>query len=138
MADSRDFLGRGWSFPPRPDAATGRFSTTSGEENIRQSVYIILSTRCGERAMMPQFGCNLHDYVFELPDTSALTLVRSEVVDALTRWEPRITDIGVDVDLSGLNAGKLVLDISYTVRDTNRPDNLVFPYYLYEGVGDER
>ncbi len=137
MAGTRDFLGTGWSFPPRADGATGRFVTSSEEENIRQSVYIILSTRRGERAMLPQFGCNLHDYVFELPDLAAVTLVRSEVIDALTRWEPRIVDIAVDVRLDEIHTGKLILDVGYTVRDTNRPDNLVFPYYLYEGVGDE-
>ena len=87
--------------------------------------------------MLPQFGCNLHDYVFELPDLAAVTLVRSEVIDALTRWEPRIVDIAVDVRLDEIHTGKLILDVGYTVRDTNRPDNLVFPYYLYEGVGDE-
>ena len=137
MAGTRDFLGRGWAFPPRVDGATGRVATSSEEENIRQSVRIILTTRCGERAMRPDFGCNLHNYVFELPDQTALTRIQAEVTEALTLWEPRIIDIGVNVDLDGLGRGEVLFHIHYTVRSTNNPNNLVFPYYLYEGVGDK-
>ena len=137
MHSTRDFLGQGWNFPPGANAATGRFLVSSEEENIRQSVRIILTTRCGERAMLPDFGCNLHDYVFELPDTSAMSMVRAEVVRALTRWEPRIIDVEVDIDDTDMGEGKLLFRISYTVRSTNNPNNIVFPYYLYEGVGDE-
>lgn len=137
MAGTRDFLDTGWAFPPRADEATGRMQTSSEEENIRQSVRIILSTRCGERAMRPDFGCNLHDYVFELPDQGALTRVQAEVTEALTLWEPRIMDVGVEVDLDRLDRGEVLLNVHYTVRSTNNPNNLVFPYYLYEGVGDE-
>jgi hypothetical protein len=109
----------------------------SGEEDIRQSVYIILMTRLNERAMLPDFGSNLHDFVFELPDAASMALFRSEVTSSLIRWEPRIMDIAVDVDTSQIIKGKAILNISYTVRATNNPGNLVFPYYLYEGVGIE-
>lgn len=137
MAGARDFLGRGFSFPPAVDAVTGRFRMAELEEDIRQSIYIILMTRKGERPMRPEFGCTLHDYVFELPDRHAVTLITGSVLEALTQWEPRIVDTAVGIDTSGLHAGKIVLNISYTVRDTNNPNNLVFPYYLYEGVGIE-
>ncbi|MCL2055594.1 MAG: GPW/gp25 family protein [Oscillospiraceae bacterium] len=131
------FLGKGLSFPPRVDPVTGRFVMCSGEEDIRQSIYIILMTRMGERAMMPDFGCRLHDFVFELPDAASMALLRNEVTTALIRWEPRIIDIGVEIDTTRIVDGRVVLDISYVVRATNNPGNLVFPYYLYEGVGIE-
>lgn len=137
MAGARDFLGRGFSFPPDVDAVTGRFRMSGLEEDIRQAIYIILMTRKGERPMLPDFGCTLHDYVFELPDRHAITLITGSVLEALTRWEPRIVNTAVQVDISQLHAGKMILQISYTVRDTNNPNNLVFPYYLYEGVGIE-
>ncbi|MDL2232084.1 GPW/gp25 family protein [Ruminococcaceae bacterium OttesenSCG-928-L11] len=137
MSGTSAFLGRGFSFPPRVDPATGRFVMCSEEEDIRQSIYIILMTRKNERAMMPDFGCDIHDYIFELPDTASMSMLRGEVVDALTRWEPRIIDITVDVDLRDIHNGKALVNIGYTVRATNNPNNLVFPYYLYEGVGIE-
>ena len=137
MNDTAAFLGKGLAFPPRIDPVTGRFVMCSGEEDIRQSIYIILMTRLNERAMMPEFGSSLHDFIFEAPDVSSMALLRSEVISSLIRWEPRIVDVTADVDATGIIDGKVVLDISYTVRATNNPGNLVFPYYLYEGVGIE-
>lgn len=137
MAGAKDFLGRGFSFPPRVDAATGRFIMVDAEENIRQSIYLIIMTRKGERVMEPDFGCDIHNFVFDLPDESVANLVRTEIVDALTRWEPRIVDTQVFIDYTEIHLGKVVFNITYTVRDTNNPNNLVFPYYLYEGIGIE-
>lgn len=134
---AESFLGRGLSFPPKVDRATGRFLMVEAEQDIQQSVYLIIMTRKGERAMMPSFGCDIHNYVFELPDATVSGLIRTEIVDALTRWEPRILDIEVDIDQSGIGRGKVVFTIRYTVRATNNPNNLVFPYYLYEGVGEQ-
>lgn len=137
MLDRGSFLGRGFSFPPRVDSATGRFVLCEGEDDIRQSVYIILMTRKREYAMLPDFGCDLHEYVFGFPDETSLALARGAVIDALTDWEPRIVDITVGIGTEDLSQGKVVFDIGYTVRATNNPNNLVFPYYLYEGVGME-
>ena len=137
MADTRDFLGRGFAFPPGVDKATGRFRMSKEEEDIRQSIYQIHMTRKGERAMEPEFGCSVYKYIYELPDDAFFHLVRNEVIDALTKWEPRVTDIALDIDASDILDGKVIFRISYTVRSTNNPNNLVFPYYLYEGVGIE-
>ena len=137
MDNTAAFLGRGISFPPRVDPVTGRFVMCSDEDDIRQSIYIILTTRKNERAMLPEFGSSLHDYVFDLPDATSLALLRNEIISSLIQWEPRIVDIGVGIDTTHLIEGKVILDITYTVRATNNPGNLVFPYYLYEGVGNE-
>lgn len=137
MEDTNAFLGRGFSFPMRVDKATGRFIMCSGEEDIRQSIRIILLTRLGERAMLPEYGSRLEEYVFDLPDAATVGILRREVADALTQWEPRIIDVDVRVDMDGIAEGKVSFVISYTVRSTNNPNNLVFPYYLYEGTGGE-
>lgn len=135
--ENGSFLGQGFAFPPRVDSATGRFLLCDGEEDIRQSIQIILRTRKKEYAMLPEFGCDLSEYVFGLPDETSMTLARQAIIDALTEWEPRIVDIGVSCDTSELFKGRVVFQISYRVRQTNNPNNLVFPYYLYEGVGME-
>ena len=106
-----------------------------GRVDIRESIFLILMTRKNERAMLADFGCDLHDFVFELPDAATMALLRSEVTSALVQWEPRIIDLAVEIDTTRLREGKVILDISYTVRATNNPGNLVFPYYLYEGIG---
>ena len=136
MDRSKDFLGRGFAFPPRIDSATGQFVMAESEEDIRQSIYIILMTRMKERAMLPDFGCNLHEYIFELPDSDFEARIGSEIREALMRYEPRIINVEVEIDTKELRMGKVYVNIKYTVRATNNPNNLVFPYYLMEGVGE--
>ena len=121
MDISRAFLGKGFACPPEVDPVTGHFRMAEGEEDIRQAIYIILMTRLKERAMLPEFGCNLQEYIFDLPDTA---------------FEPRIRQVEVTVDKKDLPRGTIYLNISYYVRATNNPNNLVFPYYLEEGIGE--
>ena len=136
MNKSKDFLGRGFAFPPRIDSATGQFVMAASEEDIRLSIYIILMTRMKERAMLPDFGCNLHEYIFEVPDSDFEVQIGSEIREALMRYEPRIINVDVEVDSNNISKGMINLNINYTVRATNNPNNLVFPYYLMEGVGE--
>ena len=136
MNSSKDFLGRGFAFPPRIDSATGQFVMAESEEDIRQSIYIILMTRMKERAMLPDFGCNLHEYIFEVPDSEFEIEIGNEIIEALTKYEPRIINVEVRVDTKNLTDGMIYINIDYTVRATNNPNNLVFPYYVMEGVGE--
>lgn len=136
MNETKNFLGRGFSFPPEVDKITGRFKMVDSEEDIRQAVYIILMTRMNERAMKPDFGCDLTSYIYELPSASFENLLCHEVQDALTSYEPRIRNVRVLIDTKDLLNGTIYLNISYDVRATNNPNNLVFPYYLDEGIGE--
>ncbi len=134
---SRGFLGTGFKFPVQVDESTGRMKTSSYEEDIREAINIILNTRRGERIMNPEFGCGIPDFSFGTTDYTSLSLMRKVVFDALTIWEPRIKDIEVEVDDGQSQEGRILINISYTVRTTNNPYNLVFPYYINEGFVDE-
>lgn len=134
MKPEKAFLGTGWSFPLRVDEQTGRICTVSQEEDIAQSIHIILSTRIGERVMQPEFGCDLYRYVFGDIQSEEIAGIRRSVREALRKWETRIIETDVDVDTTELHQGRLLLQIRYKVRATNTPYNLVFPYYIQEGV----
>ena len=67
---TKDFLGRGWAFPFRVDPSTGSVATSAHEQNIRESMSIILGTRPGERQMLPEFGCRIHELMYT-PNTAA-------------------------------------------------------------------
>lgn len=56
---AKDFLGVGWKYPVNPDA-TGKIAMSKHEEDIRESILIILGTSRGERVMRPDFGCGIH------------------------------------------------------------------------------
>lgn len=129
-----DFLGCGISFPPRVDPVTGRMLMCSREEDIREAVRLILFTGRGERAMKPQFGCGIRKYAFSSMGMTDQKGMEEEIRMALVRHEPRITNIEITVDDGCMSEGKIEIHISYVVRATNNPYNLVFPYYLNEGL----
>ena len=130
------FLGRGFKFPISVDEATGRMETTAYEDDIREAIYIILMTKPGERVRNPAFGCKIHKYAFGTTDFTTLKELERDVDEALVQWEPRIKDIDVEADLDEIDSGRLNINISYVVRTTNNPFNLVFPFYINEGFGD--
>ena len=113
MDRTKAFLGRGFAFPPRIDPATGQFVMAENEEDIRQSIYIILMTRKKERAMLPDFGCAVHEYLFDVPDSAFAVRISHEVEDALTKYEPRIRNVKVDVDRRRTDRGAVYLNIHY-------------------------
>ena len=133
MDEQKDFLGRGWAMPVDIDPFTGVVATAEYEEDIRQSIRIILETAPGERLMRPNFGCGIHELVFEAIDTTALQRIRSEVEEALRRYEARIEVLGVATDEDANLVGELLVEIEYRVRRTNQIGNLVFPFYYREG-----
>lgn len=135
MEKVRGFLGVGFHFPIEVDEATGKMKMVSLEEDIVQAIRIILMTRKGERVMRPDFGCDIYDYAFDTMDYTTLVQMEHAVREALIRWEPRITDIEVRINDEQEQEGVLLIEISYTVRSTNNPFNLVYPYYINEGMG---
>lgn len=86
----KEFLGRGWRFPFGFDAASGHVATSEYEQNIRESITLILGTKPGERQMLPEFGCRVHELLFSPNTRATSTLVAHYVEDALARWEPRV------------------------------------------------
>lgn len=133
-ADDPAFLGRGWSFPPSFSSSTGQVDMVSGDEDIRQSLRILLSTAVGERVMVPGFGCNLSALLFEQVRVSYLTKLEDVVRSAILDWEPRITVHRIQGTIDPREAGLLHLSIEYTVRRTNTRSNFVFPFYVNEAT----
>jgi phage baseplate assembly protein W len=133
MDEQKQWLGRGWAFPVRVDPATGAVAAAEHEEDIRQAIRIILGTAPGERVMRPDFGCGIHELVFEVMDVATLTRVETAVSDALTRFEARIELLGVRVDPLEATQGRLLIELEYRVRRTNQLGNLVYPFYFREG-----
>jgi uncharacterized protein len=129
MADG--ILGRGWAFPVRP-APQGDVGMVAAEEDVRESIVLILETERGERVMRPDFGAGLRDFVFDPITTTTLALVRSRVEESLVAWEPRIDVDAVRVSDAEAAAGRLLISVDYRVRSTNSFYNLVWPFYVRE------
>lgn len=134
MKEKKEFLGTGWKFPITVDSVTGRVLESSYEENIAQSIKIILQTQRGERIMLPEFGCNLSQYAFSELNFSNMTEIENDIKTSLILWEPRIIDVEVKCSKDMHREGVLLIEISYVVRSTNNPYNMVYPFYLNEGT----
>jgi phage baseplate assembly protein W len=123
-----DFLGRGWAYPLRLDGS-GSFALAEGENDVDQAIRLILGTAYGERPMRPEYGCGIHDLVFDTVDASLSGRVSIDIRQSLTRWEPRIEVTEVRSAPHPVDAHVLLITIEYRVRSTNDRRNLVFPFY---------
>lgn len=126
------FLGQGFRFPIRVDA-TGALGWSAGEESIRESIWIILSTPRRSRIMAPNFGCGIHDYVFAPNNASTRAVIAAEVRQALVTYEPRIDLLAVQVEPQLDAPNTLMIGIDYRTRANNAAHNVVYPFYLNEG-----
>lgn len=90
MNEDRTFLGNGWNFPPALDKDGTPTRMSAYEENIRQSLWTLLSTSPGERVHRYDYGCPVRRYVFEIMDISTQTLLRDEIERAVVMFEPRV------------------------------------------------
>jgi uncharacterized protein len=134
MASSnRDFLGIGWKFPLQV-TPTGRIAQAKYEQRIEESIFLILSTSKGERRMLPQFGCGIHDLVFAPNNTATLSQVVQSVRKALTAFEQRIDLLNVSADSPPGSDNLLLIRINYRIRANNAIGNLVYPFYIREAA----
>jgi uncharacterized protein len=136
MANDRDFLGRGLRFPVSINL-NGGVSSSALEENVRQSIFIILGTAPGERLRRPQFGCQIHDLMFA-PNTD-LTAARAEVYceEAIYKFEPRVERVSCRAGANPDEPNRLDIRIEYVIAGKNEKRNLVYPFYLRNQDSEE-
>ena len=133
VADTREFLGRGWKFPLQVTPA-GRIALARFEQRIEESVYLILGTAKGERVMLPDFGCGIHELVFAPNTPGTRSAVVEQVRRALVAYEPRIDVLEVTADSAPEEPNLLLIRVSYRIRNNNALGNLVYPFLLREGA----
>jgi len=134
MEEELDFLGKGWSFPPTFDKDAAAVEMRSGTVDIQESLWILLSTRLGERVMQPKYGCQLDELQFENLNRTTITYVSELIRTAILYHEPRIEVERIEILEEEMIAGKVLINLSYMVRSTNSRMNMVYPYYLNEGT----
>ncbi len=132
MAEENSFLGIGWGFPVRFDDINMDNSMVTKEEDIYQSLRILLGTQPGERTMQPRFGCNMRQFMHEVATESLFTRIKQVIKDSILRFEARIDVESIQTEYDP-NEGILHITIDYRIRQTNSRHNMVYPFYLLEG-----
>jgi phage baseplate assembly protein W len=142
MASSRrkgdgahDHLGKGVRFPVTVNL-TGGISSSSFEDNVRQSLFVILGTAPGERLMRPEFGCRIHDLMFAPNNHATAALARYYCEEAIYKFEPRVARVKVTAEACATDATRLDLHIDYELAGKPGPRSLVYPFYLRSAADD--
>ena len=117
MDNAGKILGKGISFPPRI-GADGRVVWSEGEENVRESIRVILMTELNERIHLPEFGGGLNRFLFEPNTVTTRQLIRDRIMKALAQWEPRITVQSVTVEPDPEDLQAAIATIYYTLVAT--------------------
>ena len=132
MPINNSFLGTGWGFPVSFQKPGCRMRMVSHEDDICESLHILLSTRPGERVMRPNYGCNLDILLFEPINTSMLTYVKDLIEKAILYNETRIELKNIHINVDRQYEGILQIELDYVIRATNSRYNYVFPFYRQE------
>lgn len=133
MAVERSFLGRGWAFPVGFNKGANNVALAAEEEDIRQSLIILLNTSIGERVMRPDYGANIENLLFETINVTTASIIINRIKRAILFFEPRVK---VDeIDMGPITEeGKIEVTVDYNIIATNNRRNLVFPFYLNEAT----
>lgn len=134
LEEKGSFLGRGWKFPPEFNQKTNEVEMSTNEQDIEESLNILLSTRIGERIMLPEYGCNLDELLFSPLNLTLKTYVIDLIKTAILYFEPRIDVLKIDITNSDEIEGELLIDLDYKIRATNSRRNQVYPFYRGEGT----
>ncbi|MBC3875293.1 GPW/gp25 family protein [Undibacterium flavidum] len=132
MSTDKSFLGTGWSFPPE-FSKRGQVKMVSAEEDIVQSLRILLATNPGERVMRSSFGCGIKHKIYENINETTVTILKDLIKRSILFFEPRITLDAIHADIVDVYSGYLNFVISYTIVSSNTRHNLVYPFYFREG-----
>ena len=134
MGNNRAFLGTGWSFPPEFKKINKAVIMTSDEEDIRSSLEILLSTKIGERIMLPKYGCSMDELIFNPLNRTLKTYVSDLIKTAILYFEPRIDVEKIDITQGDDLEGELLVILDYKIRTTNSRVNIIYPFYKGEGT----
>ena len=123
--------GTGWQFPVETDHR-GDIALSTEQDGVEEAIKIIIETAKGERVMRPEFGCEIHDHVFDVINGATMSLAEESVREAIVAWEPRVDVEDVSAEPDPENPNRLLITIQYIIRSTNTEGNMVYPFYLTE------
>lgn len=91
-----------FSFPRMVDMRTRKTQLSSTYKSINECLSVLLRTRKGELLGDPNYGCNLLERVFMYNGVIVEQLIKEDIVDAISKYEPRINittnDIYIEKD----------------------------------------
>jgi phage baseplate assembly protein W len=94
-------------------------------DSIKASVQNIVTTERGTIPGFPEFGCKIKSMLFEQIDVFTITVMKTIIENALLIWEPRITNININIQ-SVPEFQRIIVSIGFTIRQSQVQDNITF------------
>jgi phage baseplate assembly protein W len=119
-------IGQGLAFPIQLDS-NGRAVVSGGSELINSSLRSILYWLVGTRFMLGEFGSMVYQLLHQPTDSVLVGLIRTYVIDAITKWEKRITLKQVNFKI--ISDTEVNIELVYTLANSTTQGSFVFPFY---------
>src|ERR1700758_1970296 len=103
------------SSSPTQMSGSGIGSVVQGVADINQCIGIILATPKGSDPLRPTFACDLWRWI-DAPITVARPNLVREIVEAITKWEPRVRVLSVVINLVAGTLSNLAITIVWQLR----------------------
>lgn len=103
------------------DFSSGIADPNDTTEILKASIQRIIMTMPGERVMVPNFGCNLRNLLFEPNDSVLAHEIEESLFFSLSRHEPRINLTSVEV-VPYEDAHYLDVFIRYTLKNSTEEE----------------
>jgi len=106
--------------PPFIGGPQNVLSRQEDDRLIKNDILQLLLTVPGERVMRPSYGVHLRSFVFELATDSAIAGLRSEIINALGTYEPRVNVESVDIERDDDRGGIAIQIVVSLKKDMRR------------------
>mgnify|MGYP003661890194 CR=1 FL=1 len=128
--DENIFIGIDLPFR-KSDGPDGWFASTSTTiESVKNNIKNLLNTKKGERLMQPNLGLDLNKLLFNQLNDDTIEAVRSDIIDAITRWLPFVEIRKLNIITEGtldsnVGANTIVIDLIFNInRDPNTLESI--------------
>lgn len=118
----------GLSFPFRLNNRGGiamSTTTVTAPDHINESIAQILLTQLKERPMELAVGSDVHRSIFSPNDPVTHSILRYNILDALTRLEPRISVTEDNIFIVGIE-NVIYVQINYVVKEYGNTYSQIF------------
>lgn len=98
---------------------------------VKSNFINLILTRKGERVHQPEFGCCIHDYLFEQLTPENIEGAQNCVLDAVEQWMPflELVQFTLDAAPSDIDRNRLQLYVGYRLRQSpNIRDSIILTF----------
>ena len=98
---------------------------------VKSNFINLILTRKGERVHQPEFGCCIHEYLFEQLTSENIEAAQLCVTNAVEQWMPflELSQFSLNADPDDIDRNKLQLYVGYQLkRNPNIRDSIILTF----------